>query len=47
MNFMDYILMGASCIGIAAIIIIIIAASIMMTWWEATEGSGAHENAQR
>ncbi len=47
MNFMDYILMGASCIGVAAIIIIIIAAAIMMTWWEATEGSGAHENAQR
>ena len=47
MNFMDYILMGASCIGVAAIIIIIIAAAIMMTWWEATEGSGAHESAQR
>lgn len=47
MNFMDYILMGATCIGVAAIIIIIIAAAIMMTWWEVTEGSGAHENAQR
>ena len=47
MNFMDYILMGASCIGVAAIVIIIIAAAIMMTWWEATEGSGAHESPQR
>lgn len=47
MNFMDYILMGATCIGVAAIVIIIIAAAIMMTWWEATEGSSAHENAQR
>ena len=47
MYFMDYILMGASCIGVAAIIIIIIAAAIMMTWWEATEGSGAHESTQR
>ncbi len=47
MNFMDYILMGASCIGVAAIVIIIIAAAIMMTWWEATEGSAAHENAKR
>ncbi|MBO7251380.1 MAG: hypothetical protein J6V25_02015 [Oscillospiraceae bacterium] len=47
MNFMDYILMGAACIGVAAIIIIIIAAAIMMTWWEATEGSGAHESTQR
>jgi len=47
MNFMDYILMGASCMGIAAIVIIIIAAAIMMTWWEATEGSAAHENAKR
>lgn len=47
MSIMDYILMGASCVGIAAIIIIIIAAAIMMTWWEATEGSAAHENAKR
>ena len=47
MNFMDYILMGASCMGIAAIVIIIIAAAIVMTWWEATEGSAAHENAKR
>ena len=47
MNIMDYILMGASCIGIAAIVIIIIAASITVTWWEATEGSACHESAQR
>ena len=47
MNFMDYILMGASCIGIAAIVIIIIASSIMVTYWEATEGSACHESAQR
>lgn len=47
MSIKDIILMGASCVGIAAIVIIIIAAAIMMTWWEATEGSDAHENAKR
>lgn len=46
MNFMDYILMGISGIGIAAIVIIVIAASLMVTWWEATGGI-AHENAKR
>lgn len=47
MSIMDYILMGASIIGIAAIVIIIIAASLMVMWWEATEGSVPHENPQR
>ena len=47
MSIMDTILMGASCIGIAAIVIIIIAAAITVTWWEATEGRACHESAQR
>lgn len=47
MSLMDRILSGAANVMIFGIVVLVICAAVLVTWWDATEGSGQHEDAQR